>query len=57
MVRILTAPRQKQKTDKKPGHATFLTASSARSLEGRAMKRCPIALGVSDVEVSLPDVI
>jgi hypothetical protein len=45
------------KTDKKPGHATFLTASSARSLEGKAMKRCPIALGVSDVEVSLPDVI
>jgi hypothetical protein len=44
------------KTDKKQGHATFLTALSWRGLEGGAMKRFHIALEVSGMKISPPSV-
>jgi hypothetical protein len=44
------------KTDKKQGHVTFLTASSVRGLEGRAMNRFHAELEVSDMKISPPSV-
>jgi hypothetical protein len=38
-------------TRKKQGLATFMTALSVRVIEGRAMKRFHVALGVADVKL------
>ncbi len=51
MVRILTAPRKRRKHAKNKD-LLFLTALSVRVLEGRAMKRFHVVLGVADVSFS-----
>jgi hypothetical protein len=45
MVRALTAPRQRQKSDKKQGLVTFQTASSVRGLQGERREEVSCRIG------------